>query len=371
MLCFKEIHRILKPGRWVTVEFSNTSASVWNNIQAALNDAGFVIANVSALDKKQGSFKAVTTTTAVKQDLIISAYKPNGGFEERFIKEADSEAGVWDFVRTHLKYLPVAKIKDGKLITIGERDPRLLFDQLVAYYVRKGYNVPISSQEFQLGVAERFDERDGLYYLPEQAAEYDRKKALAKDLVTDDLFVSDEASAIAWLRKLLKVKTMTFQEINPLFMQELSAWNKHEKTLELSQLLEENFLCYDGKGDVPSQIHTYLSTNWHNFRELSKDDPLLVEKAKNRWYVPDPNKAGDLEKVREKSLLKEFEQYRNTNGRLKTFRLEAVRAGFKHAYQERDYATILAVGKKIPEDVLEEDEKLLMWFEQAEIRLEK
>ena len=370
-LCFSRAHKLLKPGRWMTVEFSNTNAYIWNSIQTAITNAGFVVANVASLNKGQGTFNSQTNSTSVKQDLVISAYKPNGGFEERFIKEADTEAGVWDFVRTHLKYLPVAKIKDGKLITIGERDPRLLFDQLVAYYVRKGYNVPISSQEFQLGVAERFDERDGLYYLPEQAAEYDRKKAMAKDLVTDDLFVSDEASAIAWLRKLLKAKTMTFQEINPLFMQELSAWNKHEKTLELSQLLEENFLCYDGKDDVPSQIHTYLSTNWHTLRELSKDDPLLIEKAKNRWYVPDPNKAGDLEKVREKSLLKEFEQYRNTNGRLKTFRLEAIRAGFKHAYQERDYTTILAVGKKIPQDVLEEDEKLLMWFEQAEIRLEK
>ena len=368
---FREMYKAIKPGRWMTVEFSNTKASIWNAIQDAMSNAGFIVSNVSVLDKKHGGIKAMATTTSVKEDLVISAYKPNGGFEARFIKEAESEAGVWDFVRTHLQYLPVAIIKDRKLITVGERDPRLLFDKLVAYYVRKGYNVPISSQEFQLGVAERFDERDGLYYLPEQAAEYDRKKAMAKDLVTDDLFVCDEASAIAWLRKQLKAKTMTFQEINPLFMQELSAWNKHEKTLELSQLLEENFLCYDGKGDVPSQIHTYLSTNWHTFRELSKDDPLLVEKAKNRWYVPDPNKASDLEKVREKSLLKEFEQYRNTTGRLKTFRLEAVRAGFKHAYQEHDYATILAVGKKIPEDVLEEDEKLLMWFEQAEIRLEK
>lgn len=369
--CFHMFYTALRPGRWMTVEFSNTSSEIWNSIRMALNGAGFVIATVSSLDKKKVTFNAQNNNTSVKQDLIISAYKPNGGFEERFIKEAESEAGVWDFIRTHLKYLPVAIIKDGRLVTIGERDPRLLFDKLVAYYIRKGYNVPISSQDFQIGLTERFDERDGLYYLPEQAAEYDRKKAMAKEFVTGDLFVSDEASAIAWLRKLLKAKTMTFQEINPLFMQELSAWNKHEKTLELSQLLEENFLCYDGKGDVPSQIHTYLSTNWHNFRELSKDDPLLVDKARNRWYVPDPNKAGDLEKVREKSLLKEFEQYRNTNGRLKTFRLEAVRAGFKHAYQERDYATILAVGKKIPQDVLEEDEKLLMWFEQAEIRMEK
>ena len=369
--CFAEAHRVLKPGRWMTIEFSNTSAAVWNNIQSALADAGFIVANVSALDKKQGSFKAVTTTTAVKQDLIISAYKPNGGFEERFIQEAESETGVWDFIRTHLKYLPVAKIKDGKLMTIGERDPRLLFDQLVAYYVRKGYNVPISSQDFQTGLAERFDERDGLYYLPEQVAEYDKKKAQAKEFVTGDLFVSDEASAIAWLRKLLKARTLTFQEINPLFMQELSAWNKYEKTLELSQLLEENFLMYDGKGEVPSQIHTYLSTNWHDLRDLAKDDPKLVAKAENRWYVPDPNKASDLEKIRDKSLLREFEEYRNATKKLKTFRLEAVRAGFKHAYQERDYATILAVGKKIPEDVLEEDEKLLMWFNQAEMRVEE
>ena len=369
--CFREAYRALKPGRWMTIEFSNTSAVIWNIIQSSLADAGLIVANVSALDKKQGSFKTVTTTTAVKQDLIISAYKPNGGFEERFIQEAESETGVWDFIRTHLKYLPVAKIKDGKLMTIGERDPRLLFDQLVAYYVRKGYNVPISSRDFQTGLAERFDERDGLYFLPEQTVEYDKRRAGFQPATQDSLFVSDEASAIIWLRHLLKQKPLTFQEINPLFMQELSAWNKYEKTLELAQLLEENFLMYDGKGEVPSQIHSYLSSNWHDFRDLAKDDPKLVAKAEKRWYVPDPNKASDLEKIRDKSLLREFEEYRNATKKLKIFRLEAVRAGFKHAYQERDYATILAVGKKIPENVLEEDEKLLMWFNQAEMRVEE
>ena len=103
--CFKEAYRVLKPGRWMTVEFSNTKASVWNSIQIALIEAGFIVANVSALDKQQGSFKAVTTPTAVKQDLVISAYKPNGGFEDRFQQQAKTEEGVWDFIRTHLKYL--------------------------------------------------------------------------------------------------------------------------------------------------------------------------------------------------------------------------------------------------------------------------
>ncbi len=44
---------------------------------------------------------------------------------------------------------------------------------------------------------------------------------------------------------------------------------------------------------------------------------------------------------------------------------EAVRAGFKKAWQERDYATIITVARKIPENVLQEDPKLLMWYDRA------
>ena len=367
--CFKEAYRVLKPGRWMTIEFSNTKASVWNSIQTALAEAGFIIANVSALDKKQGSFKAVTTPTAVKQDLVISAYKPNGGFEERFQKEAQTEAGVWDFVRTHLEYLPVTKYHAALLQIVPERDPRILFDQMVTYYVRKGYPVPISSPEFQIGLGQRFIERDGMYFLPEQAAEYDRKKLTSGQLIQMKLFVSDEASAIQWLRQLLKEKPQTFQDINPQFMQELGGWSKNEQGLDLRELLNQNFLSYNDIGEIPSQIHSYLSTNWPEMRNRPKDDPALMAKAKDRWYVPDPNKAGDLEKLRERSLLKEFEEYKQAKKKLKVFRIEAVRAGFKKAWQERDYSTIIKVADLIPSSVLEEDPKLLMWYDQAVTRV--
>jgi DNA modification methylase len=367
--CFKEAYRVLKPGRWMTVEFSNTKASVWNSIQTALAEAGFIIANISALDKKQGSFKAVNTPTAVKQDLVISAYKPNDGFEERFQKEAQTEAGVWDFVRTHLEYLPVTKYQGSFLQQIPERDPRILFDQMVAYYVRKGYPVPISSLEFQINLGQRFIERDGMYFLSEQAAEYDRKKLTSGQLIQTKLFVSDEASAIQWLRQLLKVKPQTFQDINPLFMQELGGWSKNEQQLDLRELLNQNFLKYDGVGDVSSQIHSYLSTNWPEMRNRQKDDLELIAKAKDRWYVPDPNKAGDLEKLRERSLLKEFEGYKQVTKKLKVFRMEAVRAGFKKAWQDRDYSTIIKVADLIPGKILEEDPKLLMWYDQAVTRV--
>ena len=367
--CFSETYRALKPGRWITVEFSNTKAAVWNSIQTALTEAGFIVANVSSLDKKQGSFNAVTNTTSVKQDLIISAYKPNGGFEERFQKEAQTEEGVWDFVRTHLKYLPVTKRQGVLLLMVPERDPRILFDQMIAFYVRKGYPVPISSQEFQIGLAQRFIERDGMYFLPDQVAEYDRKKMTSGAPQQLSMFVSDEASAIQWLRQLIKEKPQTFSDINPQFMQQLGGWSKNEAQLDLRELLNQNFLCYDGKGPVPEQIHAYLSTNWKELRNLPKDDPTLVAKARDRWYVPDPNKAGDLEKLREKALLKEFEEYKEVKKKLKVFRLEAVRAGFKKAWQERDYAVIVAVADKIPNNVLEEDPKLLMWYDQAVTRM--
>jgi len=367
--CFREAYRVLKPGRWMTIEFSNTNAAVWNSIQTALTEAGFIVANVSALDKQQGSFKAYTTPTAVKQDLIISAYKPNGGFEERFQKEAQTEEGVWDFVRTHLKYLPVIKRQGTLILFIPERDPRILFDQMVAYYVRKGYPVPISSQEFQTGLAQHFIERDGMYFLPDQVAEYDRKKMKSGGPRQMILFVSDEASAIQWLRQLIKDKPQTFSDINPQFMQQLGGWHKNEAQLDLRELLNQNFLCYDGKGNVPEQIHSYLSTNWKELRNLPKDNATLVAKACDRWFVPDPNKAGDLEKLREKALLKEFEEYKQAKKKLRVFRLEAVRAGFKKAWQERDYALIVAIAEKIPPKVLEEDPKLLMWFDQAVTRM--
>jgi hypothetical protein len=255
---------------------------------------------------------------------------------------------------------------------IPERDPRILFDQMVAFYVRKGFMVPISSQEFQIGLTQHFSERDGMVFLPDQAMAYDRKKLISGEVGQMSLFVSDEASAIQWLRQLIREKPQTFSDINPQFMRQLGGWSKNEAQLDLRELLNQNFLCYDGKGPVPEQIHAYLSKNWKELRNLPKDDPALVTKARDRWYVPDPKKQGDLEKLREKALLREFEEIRQRKKKFSVrerFRNEAVRIGFKKAWQEKDYATIIHVAEKIPNRILEEDPKLLMWYDQAVTRM--
>ncbi|MCC5993910.1 MAG: hypothetical protein JJT99_15460 [Rhodobacteraceae bacterium] len=370
--CFSEYHRVLKPGRWMTVVFSNSKASVWNAIQVALQQAGFVVAEVNALDKVQGSYRQVTSATAVKQDLVISAYKPNGGLEKRLSERGAAPESAWDFVQTHLRQLPVAKVKSGILEMVVERDPRRIYDRMVAWFVRHDFPVPLSTEEFLEGLRNRFPERDGMMFLAEQVAEYDRKRAQAAQAPQMELFVSDERSAIDWLTDFLRKRPSTYQEVHPEFTTQVGAgWRKHEEKPELSALLADNFLRYEGNGDVPSQIHSYLSTNFKDLRGLEKDDPRLKAKAKDRWFVPDPSKAKDLEQKRERALLKEFESYKSAPGRkLKEFRLEVLRAGFKTAWTTKDYATIISLAQKIPEEALQEDEKLLLWYDQALTRME-
>ena len=201
--------------------------------------------------------------------------------------------------------------------------------------------------------------------------EYDKKRLAAQEVVQLEIFVVDESSAIQWLKRHLGRKPQSFQDIHPQFLREIAGWQRYEMLPELSEMLEQNFLYYGGTGEVPSQIHGYLSTNFKELRGLPKDHPALQAKAKDRWYVPDPNKAADVEMRRTRLLLREFEEYRRSpQRRLKLFRLEAIRAGFFKAYQDQDYATIIAIAEKIPEAVLQEDQKLLLWYDQALTRTE-
>ena len=275
-------------------------------------------------------------------------------------------------MRTHLGYLPSVKMKGGELEFIQERDPRIIFDRMVAWFVKHGFPVPLSSQEFQAGLSQRFEPRDGMIFLPEQAAEYDKKRMQVAVAPQMEMFVSDERSAIDWLADFLKKRPSTYAEITTEYMPVVGAAKKKGEVIpELIRLLDENFIQYDGKGEVPSQIHSYLSSNHKDQRGLDKSDPALVAKAKDRWYVPDPNKAQDLEKKREKALLKEFETYRAFTGRkIKESRLEVLRAGFRAAWAAKDYQTIISIANKLPEETLQEDEKLLTLYDLALTRTE-
>jgi len=186
---------------------------------------------------------------------------------------------------------------------------------------------------------ERFPKRDGMYFLPEQVPEYDKARLVAVNVSQITFLIGDEKTAIQWLRQQLdpqlRGEPQTYSDIMPNFLRQLHQV-KHEALPELSDLLGQNFL----------------------------------QDEAGRWYVPDPSKASDLEKVRQRALLREFQSYLEGAKPLKQFRTEAIRAGFADAYQRRNFQTILKVSHRLPERVLQEDPALLMYYDSANLREE-
>lgn len=332
--CFKEFYRVLKPGKWITIEFSNTSSAVWNSIQQAITAAGFVIAYVAALDKKQGGIRSITTTTAVRQDLILSCYKPSKEMLAVFNESNDSK-NVWAFVEEHLKHLPVHQIVGESTSTIIERSPKIIYDRLISYYVQHGLPIPVDAKEFQAGLKDHFIERDEMYFTVEQVSDYEEKRNKTAGIVPMGIIVSDESNGIQWLKNQLRDTPKTYQEIQPEWMQAINGLRKGDVLPELRQLLEENFIEIEG----------------------------------GKWRLPNMQDDIDKEAMRTKSLLKEFKLYAEAANKpkvkIKEARVEALRTGFKQCYIDKDFQTIVQVGEKIPQNLLEEDDVLLQFYEIA------
>jgi hypothetical protein len=195
----------------------------------------------------------------------------------------------------------------------------------------------MDAQEFQAGLRERFIERDGMYFTAPQAAEYEEKRKHTTDFVPMGLIVSDEANGIEWLKLQLR-EPKTYQEISPEWMQAVNGQKKGDVLPELKDILEENF----------------------------------IEDETGHWHVPDLEKQIDLEKLKHKSLMKEFNLYKEMalkpRARIKEVRVEALREGFKQCFKDKDFQTILLLGDKIPQNILTEDEVLLQYYDIAQMR---
>jgi len=335
--CFAEFHRVLKPGRWMTVEFSNSSNEVWLTIQHTLARAGFVVADTRIIDKEHLSYRQVTATNAVKRDLVISAYKPADELASRIGPAIGTPDTAWAFVREHLHHLSTAIERDpnGDLRVIRERLPDRLLDRMEAFHIQRNLAIPVTAAEFYAGLSQRFPQRDGMYFLEEQVEAYERQRMTIKELKAAQLFITDEDSAIQWLRQFLKSRRSPqgYAAIQPEFFREVQAglpdW---EVAPDLKVLLDRAF--------------------------VQNDD--------GRWYVPDPKKDADLEKLRKRERIKEFANYASGRGALKHFSLAAVRAGFSDAWERRDFKTIVTVGRRLPTEAFAQDERLLFYLDNAE-----
>ena len=332
---FSELYRVLKPNHWITIEFHNSKNAVWNAIQQSIMSAGFVIADVRTLSKEKKTVMQYKSGNTVDQDLVISAYKPKESFKTCFLNEIGSEESAWSFIRQHLEKLPIVVDAngDGKIDILAERQAYLLFDRMVAYHIMQGIPVPLDATDFYKGLDERFLKRDNMYFLPDQVNEYDTARIKTEvEQIQFSLFVTNEKTAISWLYQQLDEQgdgPQTYAEIQPKFMQEVKSVDRYEAMPELAVLLEENFL----------------------------------QDEKGRWYIPDVTKEGDVAKLREKKLWKEFEGYLNSKGKLKSFRSEAIRVGFSRLWKDKNYQAIVDIAERLPESTIQEDPSLLMYYD--------
>lgn len=91
---FTEAFQILKPGRYKSVVFGNSSANIWGLVQRSMRDAGFNAspAHVAILDNGQRSVKGLDSGSGsvVTVDLILTVQKPATSLIASVIKRCAS-----------------------------------------------------------------------------------------------------------------------------------------------------------------------------------------------------------------------------------------------------------------------------------------
>lgn len=131
---FQEMRRILKPDGKATVVFHSTQADVWQALTNAYSTAGFSVELSNILDKKQGSFKQVTTVNSAKGDPMLlltpqgSEESTNRNTAEQVINRLVSKADALD---------------DPE-----ERLPQRIYSRFVAHYLRRHSSPPMNADEF-------------------------------------------------------------------------------------------------------------------------------------------------------------------------------------------------------------------------------
>lgn len=130
-----ELYRVLGPNGKATVVFHSATASVWNALQAAYSEAGFFVERSSVLDKKQGSFKQVTTKGAVKGDPVLLLGRKRKAYN-------GDEADAWAVAR---------QLFEASLTQeLDEQTPQRIYSRLVNYYLGRNLEVPINADELYL-----------------------------------------------------------------------------------------------------------------------------------------------------------------------------------------------------------------------------
>jgi DNA modification methylase len=240
---FAELFRVLKPGRWATVEFNNSDGAVFEAVKQAIRQAGFEIANMLLLDKEQKTFKQVKGAEGVEdvvdKDVLFNLHKPAVARAEVSAADHDLEHQVADAVRQHLQTLPERiKAEPGKY-NDEHRTTATINSMLMNALIPAGVSVERLNLPFIERVCARYFRKVGnRWYLRGQAVGSNGGDAL----VEEEVVIRDEVTAIDWLRQKLHAQPALIGELKPLWMRATGLLPAAlSQSLNLDFLLTENF----------------------------------------------------------------------------------------------------------------------------------
>ena len=144
---FSEARRILKPSAKATMVFHSASAEVWNALQRAYQDAGFDVEYAGVLDKKQGSFKQVTTEGAVRGDPVL-LLGPRCKADVTIDGKAEVDECVWTVAMALHRAANAAHDP-------AEATAQRLYSRLVTYFLSHHKQVPLDADVFYRWYAEQ------------------------------------------------------------------------------------------------------------------------------------------------------------------------------------------------------------------------
>jgi len=178
MMCqaMNECYRVLKPGRWLSLCFHDTSEGTWQLVQDLMAEVGFIPEQSDAalyIDTGQKSFNQLMAEKVTRRDLVINFRKPRPGelIAQLTLFGDEDPATFAEKAR--------AILTEALEAHPGSPADRL-YDELVSRMVRKGEFERHNFDSLLRTVAE---EVDGRWYLLETADQVDEAESAKEPAV--------------------------------------------------------------------------------------------------------------------------------------------------------------------------------------------
>jgi DNA modification methylase len=164
-----ECYRVLKPGRWISLCYHDTSEGTWQLVQDLMTEVGFIPESTEVslyIDTGQKTFNQLMAEKVTRRDLVINFRKPRPGEFTQLTLFGDEDAATFGEKAR-------AILHEALEAHPGSPADRL-YDELVSRMVRKGEFERHNFDELLHSVAE---EVGGRWYLLETADQVDEAES--------------------------------------------------------------------------------------------------------------------------------------------------------------------------------------------------